>query len=227
MRADGRRRSWWALPALLLGCAHARPVPEGPGELDEQRARFEEIAGEMRAALLDRHTVPAPTLSFASQTREDAGLKVTVTPLLPEDQAWNAWPDGTARLFNDSVGYLWRVQVEADRPIQWSPTHTRLAVNDTDQVFPVAPVADELLMPLLQGAALEAALDARGDLKLRARAADEFRRAYLTTRGTAGIQQGVVVFPAPTRNIHAVAMELTVGLVVEGEGVREYRFLFE
>lgn len=227
MRAVGIRRVLCTVSGMLVGCAHARSMPAADPELDEQRARFEDIAGEMRHALLDRHTVPAPTLSFDPQTREDAGVKVTVTPLLPEEQAWNAWPDGSARLFNDSVGYLWSVRVEADRPIQWSPTHTRLAVNDTEQVFPVASVADEMLMPLLQGAALEAALDARGDLKLRARAADEFRHAYLSTRGSAGMQQGVFVFPAPTRNIHAVAMELTLGLVVEGEGVREYRFLFE
>lgn len=220
-----------ALSALMLtlgGCAHLRGGPSaGSEEVLAQRAQFTELAGQMRRALLDRDTVPAPAVSFTPQTRDDAGVRVTVTPLLPEQQPWNAWPDGTARLFNDSVGYLWEVRVDADRGVQWSPTHTRLAVNDTEQVFDVAAVADELLMPILQGAALEAALDVPGDLGLRARAADDFRQAYLLTRSTAGAQRGVLMFPAPTANIQAVAMELTVGLVVEGEGLRTYRFLFE
>lgn len=219
------------LTFLALGSAGCLIRPKETGAIQaiqgEQKASFEALAEEMRRVLLDRHTVPAPTLSFAPQTREEEGVRVTVAPALAEAMPWNAWPDGTARLFNDSVGFLWTVTIEAPAPVQWSPAHTSLAVNDTEQVFSVAAAADDVLQPLLQGAALEAALGARADFSLRARAADEFRRAYFPVRSAAGQQKGVLVFPAPVRSIHAVAMQLDLGLVVQGVGVRRFRFLFE
>lgn len=215
------------LPILAFACAIRQPDLAPMESIEpEQQARFEELSVQLGHALFDRDTVPAPTLSFAAQTREQDGVRVTVEPALAERQPWNAWPDGTARLFNDGVGFLWRVRIESSRVVQWSPAHTSLAVNDTDQIFSVASLPDEVLAPLLQGAALEAALGARGDLALRARNADDFRRAYLTARSGTG-QEGFVMFPAPTRSIHTVAMELRLGLVLEDVGLREFRFLFE
>ncbi|MFZ5475815.1 MAG: hypothetical protein ACOZNI_03490 [Myxococcota bacterium] len=213
---------------LAASCA-PRPAPPPPVErLAESVAEFEAVADEMRRAYLARDTVPAPTLaSEAPQTVELDGVRVTVSPVSAERQAWNAWPDGTARLFNDGLGYLWRVHLETERDVRWDPAATALAVNDSDQVFTPAVGPDELLQPVLQGAMLESALGARGDLALRARAADDFRRAYLSTRASPGPRDGVVVFPAPTRQIHTVAMELRLALVVEGVGDREFRFLFE
>ena len=152
---------------------------------------------------------------------------MTVAPALAERQAWNAWPDGTARLFNDAVAFVWNVQIDGERPTRWDPARTSLAVNDTDQVFAASAIPEGVLGPILQGAALEAMLGMQGDLALRARSADPFRQAYLDTRSVVGANDGVVVFQTPTQNIHAVAMQLTVSVVVEGGGTQEFRFLFE
>lgn len=221
-----------AIPLLLplflsFACAVRQPDLAPMESISpEQEAQWKDLAVQVRQALFERGTVPAPTLSFEAQSREADGVRVTVEPTLAEPQPWNDWPDGTARLFNDGIGFLWRVRIESAHVVQWSPAHTSLAVNDTEQVFSVASLPDEVLAPLLQVAAMEAALGARGDLALRARNADEFRRIYLTARsGTS--QEGILVFPAPTRSIHAVAMELRLGIVLEDVGLREFRFLFE
>ncbi|MFN7144494.1 MAG: hypothetical protein ACK4YP_12015 [Myxococcota bacterium] len=198
---------------------------EAPPGTDE-RAQYAAWVSELSQAWLDRGTVPSPVVSFAPQSATDGGLVVTVAPGLPEDQAWNAWPDGTARLFNDGIGYLWRVSIASDRAVRWSPAHTQLAVNDTDQTFLPVVEPDELLVHLLRGAALETRAGGPPNLSLRIRNADEFRRAYLGTEPTTA-RDAVVVFPAPSRTLQAVAMELTLGLWVEGSGVRQYRFLFE
>ena len=225
----------WKFAALLLllgGCAGPRSAVSGPTPLPETsddalRAGYAELARDLREAWLNRDTVPGPVVSYTPQTRSEGGLVLTVAPALPEDEPWNAWPDGTARLFNDGVGYLWRVQIASDKPVRWSPPHTQLAVNDTEQTFLPVAEPDDLLMPLRRGAALETTAGVAPDLSLRMRNADPFRRAYLGTNTATGARDGVVVFPAPTRNLQAVAMELTLGVWVEGEGIRQYRFLFE
>lgn len=218
---------------LSAGCGLRAGSPsatdDGPlAEISsEDRGRFERAAAYLRHELLDRETVPAPTLSFTPQTQVRGELRLTVAPLLAERQAWNAWPDGTARLFNDSVGYVWAVRIEAPRPVRWSPVGTALAVNDTEQVFPVAATPDEVLVHLVRGAAWEAAVGKRADFALRARKADGFRRAYLNAADRVGIQEGILIFPAPTRNIHAVAMNLVIGLVVDDLETETFTFLFE
>lgn len=225
-----------AIPALLLfllgaasGCARAVQPPLGPDRTDapSERQAFDAATADLVRSYLDRDTVPGPVVTGTPQTQEKGGLAVTVTPVRAEDQPWNAWPDGTARLFNDAIGYLWLVELESDRPTRWSPAHTQLAVNDTEQTFLPIAEPDDLLMHLMSGAMLETRVGAPANLSLRMRSADDFRRAYLGTEPRAGARTGVLMFPAPTRNLQAVAMELTLGVWTEGDGVREYRFLFE
>jgi hypothetical protein len=215
---------------LLVGCVprHGSPGRASDGADDPAlQERYRDWSIQVRRELLDRNTVPPPTVSFDPQTQEQDGVRVTVSPILAEKEAWNAWPDGTARLFNDSVGYLFRVHVESAAPARWNPARTSLAVNDTDLRFAVATTPDEVLQQLLDAARVEQAVAGRGDLNLRARSADDFRRAYLPTEPAAGPRDGIVVFPAPARSLQALAMEVTVGVVVDGAGGREFKFLFE
>lgn len=212
----------------LAGCVAGRPVlPSGPPPEARETGTYAEMLAALRAEWLAADTIAAPVVSYDAQTRDGDGVVVTVAPGLPEDQPWNHWPDGSARLFNDGVGYLWLVRIDSERPARWSPEHTRLAVNVAEQTFDPAVVPDDLLLPLLRGAAVETRLGVSTDLSLRLRNADGFRRAYLGTAVLAGAREGVVVFPAPVRNVQTVAMELTLGVWVEGDGLREYRFLFE
>jgi hypothetical protein len=191
-----------------------------------ERAKFDAAAAQFRYAL-DRGLVPPPVVSFSPQQQERDGVRVTVAPILAEAQPWNTWPDGGARLFNDALGYLWTIRVESLRPVRWNPSRTELAVNDTEQVFAVAPRADDVLVPLLNLAAWEAAVGARSDFALRMRRAGDFRHAYLTSDATTGSREGIVVFPAPSASIQCVAMQLTVGLVTDEGKAEEFRFLFE
>ena len=224
------------IPALLLvlwggalGCARAVLPPDGPAraEAPTERQAFEAATAALARDYLHRDTVPGPVVSGAPQTQEQGGLAVTVTPVRAEDQRWNDWPDGTARLFNDAIGYLWRIELRSDRQTRWSPAHTQLAVNDSELTFLPIAEPDDLLMHLMSGAMLETRVGAPANLSLRMRSADDFRQAYLGTDPRSGVREGVLVFPAPTRNLQAVAMELTLGVWTEGDGVREYRFLFE
>lgn len=180
----------------------------------------------MRREMLVRNRIPGPSLSMAPQTEARPGFTVTVRPAMAEEQPWNLWPDGTARLFNDTVGYLWLVDVEADVPVTWIPAASRLAVNDSEQIFRPAAGPDEVLVHLLTAARLEAALGSSGDLDLRVRAAEGFRRAYLATAPLAGPTHAVVVFPAPATRIHAIAMALELAFETPS-GVARMSWLFE
>lgn len=214
---------------LFGGCAARSVAPESPGSASRPPAPAPEQAWleELTTVWLARDTVPTLVVSTAPQRQGDGVLEVTVAPVRPEEQPWNAWPDGTARLFNDSAGYLWSVQVRSSRTVRWSPAHTLLAVNDSEQTFIPVAEPDTLLAPLLEGRRVETRAGGAQDLALRMRNADAFRSAYLPTAAQVGVQEGVVVFPAPTRTLQAVAMQLTMGFWVEGEGVRSYTFLFE
>lgn len=226
------------LPLLLAlsGCAAgvargpaaaSAPGSRGPERFEEQRERFAELRAEVRQERLQLRRTPGPSTSLAPQTQEQGGVRATVRPVSAESQPWNVWNDDTARLFNDGAGYLWAVTVSSDRPARWSPEHTRLAVNTTELVFVPATVPDELLQHLVHGALLEGAFGLDPDLSPRMEAADDFRAAYLDQEARAGVHEGVVMFPAPATYLHAVAMELTLGVEVPGAGIREFRFLFE
>lgn len=192
----------------------------------ETRGRFEDLRADLRRELLERNRVAGPNLSTAPQTAAADGIKVTVHPASAEGQAWNSWPDGTARLFNDSTGYLWIVEVDSPGPISWLPAGSQLAVNDTEQVYRVAAGPDEVLTHLLTAARLETALASSGDLDLRVRAADAFRQVYLARTPLTGHHEAVVMFPAPAGRIHAIAMELSLSFQTPS-GVRRFDWLFE
>jgi hypothetical protein len=215
-----------AVLVLLAGCAARQPAP--PPATPEAVEEFEAFSTWLRANHLARERVPGLLLnSVAPQTQERDGVRVTVAPVSAERQAWNAWPDGTARFFNDAGGYLWTIHVESDAPVRWDPRATALAVNDTDTVFTAAVGPEEMLHPILQAAAHESLSGAGGDYGLRLRNAEDFRRAYLPTRELPGVADGVVFFPAPAFRLQALALELRLAFVVDGGGSREFRFLFE
>lgn len=192
-----------------------------------ERRAFDAATDALRRDYLDRDTVPGPVVSYATQTQGQGRFSVTVAPVLAEGQPWNKWPDGTARLFNDAVGYLWRIEVHSEGEARWSPGHTVLAVNDSEQTFLAIAEPDDILLHLMTGAREERRVGAPANLSLRIRNADDFRQAYLGTDARAGDHTGLLLFPAPTRHLQAVAMELTVGFWTEAEGVKQYRFLFE
>lgn len=194
-----------------------------------REARRDELVAGLRSALHHRFaralTAP-PNVSFAPQTAERGGVRVTVQPILVEEQPWNTWPDGTARLFNDTVGWFWLVQIESEDPARWRPDATRLAVNDTDTLYPAADGFGPLIEELARLEAAARILGEDADLDLRMRAATGGLAAALPAESFTGRATGLVHFPAETTEVHAVAMELTLGVEHAGE-LESYRFVFE
>lgn len=214
------------LPTLLLLTAGCAPFAARHAAYE---ARRDELASGLRSAMHHRFaralTAP-PNVSFAPQTAQHDGVRVTVQPILVEEQPWNAWPDGTARLFNDTVGWFWLVQIESDDPARWRPDATRLAVNDTDAVYPAAPSFEPLMEELARLDAAARILGEDADVGLRIHAATGGLAAALPVEAFTGRATGVVLFPAETTEVHAVAMELTLGVERAGE-LESYRFVFE
>lgn len=228
MQALPRRFSILFL-ALAPACAHSKGGlnPREQAWIAENRGDLIERLDRERRAWLQPHRTAPPNVSFAPQTRERGDLRVTVRPLLAEDQPWNLWPDGEARLFNDTAGYLYQVDIASPSPVRWVEEATELAVNTTDRTFPAASGPETLLTDLARLAGMMRLLDADEDLTLRLEHADAFRDAYLSPLPIAGERSGVLVFPAPTVSIHAVAMQLTLGLQATGGPVERLTFLFE
>lgn len=217
----------WNMQALILllfwtGCV---PAAARHAAWDTRRA---ELSIGLRSALhhrLARALTAPPNVSFEPQTTEREGMRVTVQPILAEEQPWNAWPDGRARLFNDTVGWFWLVEIRSAGDARWRPDATRLAVNDTEAVYAAAPGFETLMEDL---ARLDAAARLLGeeDLSMRLRAAEGGLAAAMPAGAFAGEARGVVLFPAETTEVHAVAMELTLGVEHEGE-LESFRFVFE
>lgn len=210
--------------ALALGACAAHL----PG-LPENTAMNDELSSSVRAArhmFFDHDIAYGPVVTYDAQTRSQAGVRVTARPVRLEAQPWNVWPDGTARLLNDAQGFAIDVRIDGART-RWDPAHTELAVNTTEQVFPPAPTPDELLTPLLLLTRYEAQLGAPPDAQLRLRNADGFRAAYLSDVPQGGSHAGVIVFPAPAARMFAVAMRVTVGVIVNDTQLEQFTFLFE
>lgn len=188
-------------------------VGEAPAE---DQAAYREVLDELAVDWFRRGTVPDFGVALAPQTWTADGLVVTAQPVRVEGAAWNAWPDGTARLFNDALGFVVQVKMEGKPSVRWDPSHTALAVNDSDQVFTPVSSAEDLLEHLQRGARLEVRAGLPANLSLRLRNADEFRRAYLPIEG-APMTEGLIFFPAPARTLQVVAMELRLGVVVSGD----------
>lgn len=190
-------------------------------------AEMADRLARIRSDYLSRDEVPRFLWSEAQQTQTRGDVELTLLPLRPEAQAWNDWPDGTARLFNDSAGYLWGVRVRCSRPWHWVPSATELAVNDTEQVFAPAASPDDLLRHLLAGSYAEMRVGLNPDLGLRLRNADPLRRAYLGTDTRAGDREGLVLFPAPAHQLQALTAQVTLGVFVEGAGLETFTFVFQ
>ena len=151
-----------------------------------------------------------------------------------ESSTWNAWPDGTARLFNNRVAHLFDIEIVGDGPVGWMPSHTTLELNEPGAALPAAPGPETLLSDLL-GLALKAErhlLDS--ELTERTRSAGAFRAAYLPPAGADRIA-GVIAFPlwaadpsmqGPLAEKHVVAMRLTLTLM-DSEGPRSVELVFE
>ena len=218
-----------ALLLVVMACSRSSLTlsPLTASEPSADRQTYDAATAALQQQYLDRGTVARLAVDHAPQSQTRGDLLLTVAPVSAEDQAWNAWPDGTTRLFNDAIGYLWRVSIRSEHTVRWSPAHTQLAVNDSEQTFLAVAEPDALLEHLMLGARFETRVGAPPNLSLRMRGADDFRRAYLGTDARAGDRDGVLLFPAPARNLQAVAMELTIGLWREEDGVQTYRFLFE
>ncbi len=195
---------------------------EPPGQLAADIAESENL-------FLAHNVGFGPAVAYTAQTRSQGGVVVTATPARLEAEAWNSWPDGTARLVNDAVAFGMEIAIHPDpdhASVQWDPRHTELAVNTTDQVFPPAIEPDEILTRLLLLARYEARGGLPPDAQLRLRNADAFRTAYLTT-APAPSAVGTVIFPAPAANLFAVALQLKLGVEVDGSRVETFVFLFE
>lgn len=216
-----------SLRILLLivgcgGCAATHPAPSRPTPDRDLSANV----AEAHHMLLGTAVAYGPVVSFDTQTRTRDGMVVTARAVKLEDQPWNVWPDGSARLLNDAQGYAVVVAITGAQ-VRWDPAHTELAVNTTDQVFPPASTPEELLTPLLLLARYEAQLGLEQDTQLRLRSAEGFRSAYLSTKEAEGQAAGIVVFPAPAARLFAVALQLTLGVIVDGKRMEEFTFLFE
>jgi hypothetical protein len=176
--------------------------------------------------LLGAAVAYGPVVSFDAQTQTKNGVAVIAHAIRLEDQSWNIWPDGSARVLNDAQGFGLQVEISGNR-VRWDPAHTELAVNTTDQIFPPAPTAEELLTPLMLLARYEAQLGLGVDTQLRLRSADGLRSAYLSIEEEEGRTAGVVIFPAPASRLFAVCLQLTLGVVVDGTRMEAFTFVFE
>ena len=166
-----------------------------------------------------------PMVDLAPQVQVHGGVEATAVPIRLENQPWNAWPDGTARLFNDAVAFGMAVEIRGSN-VSWDPRHTELAVNTAEQVFPPAIVPDDVLNRLLVVARYEARGGLPPDAQLRLRNAGAFRSAYLgSSPGT--YAAGIIIFPAPAARLFAVALQLTLGVQVDESRVETFVFLFE
>ncbi len=209
----------------LSGCAH-HPAPASVA-VDHDALREQIIADleSTRRFYFESNAAFGPAVTLTAQTQTRGGVEVRAQAVRLEAEPWNAWPDGTARLLNDTVAFGVRVEIHGD-DVRWDPSHTELAVNTTEQVFPPALSADQVLDHLLWLARHEAELGLPPDAQLRLRNAEGLRAAYLpSVSGEAA--SGVILFPAPAGRLFAFALQLTLGVELEGGRVEEFVFLFE
>jgi len=245
-----------AVVALLFfpSCAHRRPkaVPAGwsgaqvydlplPGPPPEETTPADALTPEAQefkdalkdqillrlASLLAPAEVAPPGVDPQPQRVTSGDLALIIAPIRAEKEDWNLWNDGSSRLFNDSRGYLWSVDIQVDQPVRWLARTSVLRVNARDSVFPAAASADECFRDLVLLAWWRLDQELGLDLQARLDAAGPFRENYLPEEIPAGSHRYVLFFPAPAVVLDPVAMELTLQFYAASGGNRTFTLLFE
>lgn len=214
------------LAACLVGAALSckRPTWDFSGPVDRESAAAELDAFER--TWLDPARIPPPTVSMDAREATDGAVRVTVTPLRPEDAAWNTWPGPTLRLFNNRAALLFEVSVEASGPVRWIPERTGLELNVEGDPIAPAQTADELLVPVLRAALLQESYGLSGDHVERTRGAGPFRSGYLALGHAEPPLVGLIGFPLHDPEQHVVAMRLTLA-VEAADGPHTLVLLYE
>ena len=210
------------LACNLWSCARARVGIVGA---DEQATVGADVAAFVHYALEPAGIAP-PTVSWEDREVVADGLVARLVPIRAEDAAWNRWPDGTARLFNNRVAHLFYVRVEGEGPLGWRPRGSTLELNDPDNRLVAAASAEDLLGELTFWAVMQERWLLDGDLAARTRASGPFRSSYLPLRVDGDVLEGIVAFPVqvvgdPGRSqvladLHVVALRLTLQIDTPG-----------
>jgi hypothetical protein len=199
---------------------------------EQERARHD--IESFSAFALQPATLAPPSIAFEELTAQAGSVVVRARPLLPEEQHWNRWSDGSARLFNNRMAHLYSVEVEGPGPLLWDPDATTLELNDGSRVLVASPTADPVIGDLLYRALQQEKWALDGDLTERTRGAGPFRSAYLPRSGRERIA-GVVAFPvaaesmeelAELSTLHVVAVRLTVS-VADQTGLQRAVMVFQ
>jgi hypothetical protein len=173
-----------------------------------------------------------PAIQVAPLRAESMGVWGMATPLRPEDQSWNRWPDGGARLFNNRMAHLFEVTLHGEGVIGWIPEETVLELNDPSIRLVATGSPDGLLVDLLYFAKAQEDWILDGDLVARTRAAGPFRASYLPARGDRQLR-GIIGFPMSggsdpisVAETHIVAERLTLA-VTTAEGISRLVWVFD
>ena len=155
--------------------------------------------------------IAPPTVSMEPVESGDDHLRVRARYVPVEQASWNRWTHGV-RLFNQRAGYLFELDVEGSEPLTLNYADTTLERNVEGAALTAEQDLEVFLLPL-QSAALHASsllLDV--DFADRARAAGEFRSAWLTADSSQRRLQGLVGFRAEDTERHVTAMRLTLAV---------------
>lgn len=216
---------------FLSGCAHdARPTILDPTE----RTRLAAEVDAYRRYALEPARLAPPTVRWDAREVAHEHLTARVTPIRPEDAAWNRWPDGTSRLFNNRMAHVFLVHVTGEGPLAWTPSATTLDLNHEDNRLAAAPNAEALLGELTYWAVMQERGLLPGDLAARTRASGPFRASYLPLRVEGDVLEGLVAFPIlPPEDgdpdlsaLHVVALRLTLA-VETPRGAQHLVWLFD
>lgn len=221
-----------AIPALILACStrslRSEVVPA---------AQQATVASDLRAFVaftLAPAAVAPPSVAWDDREVASGPLRARVTPVRPEDAAWNRWSDGSSRLFNNRVAQLFLVRIEGPGPMAWRPRESMLELDGPALRLAAVGGADELLGELTFWALMQERWLLDGDLAARTRAAGPFRDAYLPRTDEAGVLEGLVAFELmdPTHPERVVADEHIVGMrltlaVETNERVERLVWLFD
>lgn len=216
--------------SILLSAAIACSGKHAPVVAQAHQDQTVQVLERYVAYRLEPARLPPPSLSSRSQEIQIGELTARAELVLAEEAEWNAWPDGTSRLFNNTAAHLFDVSVEGGgHLLRWLPDTTRLELNVVGNAFPVAPTQETLLEELVFWGFQQERAVLEGDLASRARAAAGLRKAYLEPVYSDRID-GLIAFPLVATDtnrphldgqepeqLHVVSMRLTLGVEIDGE----------